>query len=97
MASLFASTNQPSQDPARDPAWRDANKQHGRLSVSHPLWDRSGSKTLALLRSPGLESMRPTVQTVGSGGLNQFKLKLYRQLIVGSDIRPFNQQLDWFN
>ena len=31
--------------------------------------------------------MRPTVQIVGSGDLNQFKLKLYRQLIVDSDIK----------
>ena len=41
-----------------------------------------------------IHSMRPTVQTVDSGGLNQFKLKLYRQLIVDLDIKSFNQQLN---
>ena len=30
-------------------------------------------------------------------GLDQFKLKIYRQLIVDLDIKSFNQQLNWFN
>ena len=38
--------------------------------------------------------MRPTVQTVDSEDLNQFKLKLYRQLIVGLDVKSVQSTVE---
>ena len=83
-------------DHGRWPLLQRADQQKViREAVSRGLWENVDIELV--LSTTFVKPMRPTVQTVGSGGLNQSKLKLYRQLIVGSDIKPSNQQLDWFN